>query len=381
MEEPHAVVGVPAFQITQETLVMQGCDISEWHARDTPDGWQFFIEEFKALLQPNTKIVAVNFPHCPTGFIPSREDWLELINICKARDIFLFSDEMYNYMPLDGGQHLESACSLMDNAISLFGMSKTFGLSGLRLGWLCSRNTDIISMFKCYGDYLSLGCSASAQILALVALRRMDYTIGRNLQLGLKNLDILSDFISRHTDVMTWHRPTSGTTAYVRVEGWLMNGYGNGTAQGICDRLINEHQLLILPSFVYGVNDLYIRFGFIRFDFQENLQLFENILNAARPLCLSMSLKSLSDVTPRIIDVTNEYDDVPTTADHNMAEECASDNSSQISDDSEDITSDDVTSDDITCSSGVSSGGEDLYMDTHHSDDVIGGQRKEELLI
>ena len=83
----------------------------------------------------------INFPHNPTGFLPSEEEFLELIDICRKKNIFLFSDEMYRLTNNDGSSAYPSAAQVYDNAISLFGVSKTFGLPGLRIGWMASQNT------------------------------------------------------------------------------------------------------------------------------------------------------------------------------------------------------------------------------------------------
>ena len=59
------------------------------------EGWDFDIKEMQRLVKANTKLLVVNFPHNPTGFLPESADWQELIEFCRDENIFIFSDEIY----------------------------------------------------------------------------------------------------------------------------------------------------------------------------------------------------------------------------------------------------------------------------------------------
>ena len=116
-----------------------GCEVRHWKSY-LDKGWQFNMADLKSKVTEDTKLLVVNFPHNPTGFVPTIEMWNEIISFCKEKDIFLFSDEMYRFSNNDGEQTLPSACFLYTNSISLSGLSKTFALPGLTLGWLCTQN-------------------------------------------------------------------------------------------------------------------------------------------------------------------------------------------------------------------------------------------------
>ena len=119
-ERPHVIATFPAYQSLYENLRTDGCDVSRWCPKLLDSGWCFNLEDFRSQLRSDTRILVVNFPHNPTGYIPSHETWLEIVNICKERDILLFSDEMYRLTNNDGTPPYPSACSLYDNAITLF---------------------------------------------------------------------------------------------------------------------------------------------------------------------------------------------------------------------------------------------------------------------
>src|SRR5215216_2684648 len=79
------------------------------------------------------QLIVINFPHNPTGFLPSAAAYEQIVTLAGERNIILFADEMYRFLEYDPGHRLPSASDLYENAISLFGMSKTFGLAGLRI--------------------------------------------------------------------------------------------------------------------------------------------------------------------------------------------------------------------------------------------------------
>ncbi len=95
-------------------------------------------------LQDNTALLVINFPHNPTGYLPPDEDFHRLIQLCRERNIFVFSDEMYRFTNSDGTEPFPSVAQLYEKSLSLFGVSKTFGLPGLRIGWMASQDAGTV---------------------------------------------------------------------------------------------------------------------------------------------------------------------------------------------------------------------------------------------
>ena len=88
----------PAYQSLYENLKTAGCRMEYWTAKlDEASGWVFDLEDLRAKLTPETRLLVVNFPHNPTGYTPPKQQWLQLIELCRERNIYLFSDEMYRY--------------------------------------------------------------------------------------------------------------------------------------------------------------------------------------------------------------------------------------------------------------------------------------------
>ena len=101
----------------------------------------------------------------------SAGDFESLVRLVEERDIYLFSDEMYRFLETDANDRLPAACEVCEKAITLFGVSKTFGLPGLRIGWIATRAPELIEQICVLKDYTTICASGPSEILAVIALR------------------------------------------------------------------------------------------------------------------------------------------------------------------------------------------------------------------
>jgi aspartate/methionine/tyrosine aminotransferase len=115
----HVVCSFPAYQSLYEVAQSIGCEVSKWEPEENK-GWRFDVQQFKKKLQDNTRLVVVNFPHNPTGYVPPGEDYETLMNLLRRRNIYLLSDEMYRFLEVDYGATLLAGCELYDQAFSLW---------------------------------------------------------------------------------------------------------------------------------------------------------------------------------------------------------------------------------------------------------------------
>merc|ERR1719350_1887983 len=102
-----------------------------------------------------------------------------MISLCEKNDMYLFCDEMYRFLWLEDS--IPSACEVYDRAVSLCGMSKTFSMPGIRIGWLVLRDEEILQKVKVMKDYYSICSSAPSEILACIVLREKEQIFERNL--------------------------------------------------------------------------------------------------------------------------------------------------------------------------------------------------------
>lgn len=266
----HVITTFPGYQSLYEIANYLGCDVSKWEPKND-NGWSFDISELKNLIQENTKLIVINFPHNPTGAILKEEELKEIIKVAKDKNIILFSDEMYRFLEYEPQNRLMSVSDLYDNAISLFGMSKSFALAGLRVGWLTTKNSDFLNKFAVYKDYTTICGSAPSEILAMMALRIKDKILKRNLEIIKGNLEILNNFFHKHKNIFDWYKPKAGPIAFVNLKVDV-------DIAKFCFDLVEKKGVMLLPSQVYDFKGNYFRIGFARENIPKALKKLEEYL-------------------------------------------------------------------------------------------------------
>ncbi len=240
----HAIVSVPNYQ-SMETLAIEYAGSVTGITLHAANGWQPDLDEIRAALRPNTRVIALNFPNNPTGAIPRRDIFDGIVDLCRERDIYLFSDEVYRGLERDPALRLPQAADLYDKALSLNVMSKAYGLPGLRIGWIASRDHALLSRMERIKHYLSICNSGPSEVLATIALKARESILARNVALCRDNLSMLTAFFAEHAQHYDWTAPDGGCVGFARYLG----------ADGIeahCGRLVEEASVLLLPSSVFA---------------------------------------------------------------------------------------------------------------------------------
>jgi len=191
----HVIVHAPYYQSLGEVARSIGAEVAEWRS-DPEHSWVLDIEVFKSILTSRTKVVVVNFPHNPTGFLPSFVFVRELSELSEKHGFIIFSDEVYRGLELDPSDRVPALADMSNRAVSLGVMSKTFGLAGLRIGWIATRNNHLYSELAAFKDYTTICSSAPSEFLATLALKKADVIVERNLQIIGKNLGHLDAFLN-----------------------------------------------------------------------------------------------------------------------------------------------------------------------------------------
>jgi len=135
-ESDHAICLSPAYDALYNVACNTQADVDRWFLTEKNGQWNLDFESLRKLVKPNTKLLILNFPHNPTGFIPTLEDLQKIVSFAREHDLWIFADEIYFGMVINENDHLPRMADVYDKCISLSGMSKAQGLPGLRLGWL-----------------------------------------------------------------------------------------------------------------------------------------------------------------------------------------------------------------------------------------------------
>lgn len=265
----HAIVTFPAYQSLHEVLKYVGCSVTRWE-HDRENGWELDLGKLENSITNKTKLLVVNFPHNPTGYLPSAKKFREILNIAEKHDLFLFSDEMY-WLLDSGAEKLPPACDLYEKAVSLFGLSKTFAMPGLRMGWLATKDRELFKRFVSFKDYTTICGSAPAEILAIMALRAKNEIINRNLEIIRRNTGLADGFFSEHGNLFSWVKPKAGSVAFPKLKS-------KTNIDDFCEDVVREKNLMILPGSVFDFPGNHFRVGLGRRNFRECLEMLESYL-------------------------------------------------------------------------------------------------------
>lgn len=241
--DSHAIVVTPNYQ-SHETLPVAICEATGVPL-DPEDNWSLDIDRVAAAIRPNTRLVTINFPHNPTGAILPLDRYHALIDLCRTHGIYILHDEIFNGLGPTGTQHLPFVADIYERGLSLNVMSKSYGLPGLRIGWIACQDKEVLSKMERLKHYLSICNSGPSERLAMIALKNKDRILARNCAIVDENLCKWDAFFARHPDRFDWTRPDGSCMAFPRYKG----------AEGVeayCQRLIEESGVLFLPSTIYS---------------------------------------------------------------------------------------------------------------------------------
>lgn len=241
--DDHVVTVLPNYQ-SAENVPRSICPVTGVPLRPE-DGWDLDTEAVVAALRPNTRLVAVNFPNNPTGSVASREQWRTLIHLLRARGIYLFSDEIYRGVERDQARTLPQAADLYERGISLGGLSKTYGLPGLRIGWIACRDPEVLDRAERVKHYGSICAAAPSEVLARIAIKARDTLLAGTRDLIARNRPLFAEFFARHQDRFSWSPPDGGCVCYPRY-------LGSDGVEAFCRAAVTDGGVLLLPASVYA---------------------------------------------------------------------------------------------------------------------------------
>jgi aspartate/methionine/tyrosine aminotransferase len=206
----------------------------------------------------------LNFPNNPTGFLPTRQEFDDILSLARQHNLTVFSDEMYRLLESDPGLRLPSVADAYENGIALSGLSKSLALPGLRIGWLVTQQSDLIPRWLAFKDYTTICSSAPSEILGMIALQNTQQLVQRNLDIIRENTAIAADFFEKHSDKFACYLPKAGSIAFPE---WR----GPGTVEQLAQGLLDQQGVMIVPGHLFDVPSKHFRIGLGRRNFGEAL--------------------------------------------------------------------------------------------------------------
>ncbi len=222
--------------------------------KESKDEWSLDLRELRRVVNRRTKLIAMCNPNNPTGAVLRAETVRGICDIAKKAGAWVLSDDVYHGAELDG-QETPTFWGNYEKVIVTNGLSKAYGLPGLRVGWAVAPR-DLLDKLWSYHDYTTIGPSALSDYMAQKALQPEKRTkiLQRTRDILRSNLQVLSNWIGKHHAHVSFVPPKAGAIAYLKYSFNL-----NSTR--FAERLLREKSTLIVPGDHFGM-DHYLRIGY-----------------------------------------------------------------------------------------------------------------------
>ncbi|KAF2643329.1 PLP-dependent transferase [Massarina eburnea CBS 473.64] len=246
----HVICHYPTYQSLYDVPKQLGAEVSLWKASPEND-WLPSIDELRTLIKPNTKLIVINNPNNPTGAVLKKSFLQQIIDIASEHDITIMCDEVYRPLfhsitPLDP-EFPPSILSMgYKKTIATGSMSKAYAMAGIRVGWIASRDPEIIEAIANARHYTTISVSQLDEQVAAFALdpNTIHKLLARNIQLAKMNLEIMDKFVLENDDEVSWVKPLAGTTTFLKFQ---RNGKPVDSAD-FCKKLLEKTGVLLVPG-------------------------------------------------------------------------------------------------------------------------------------
>ncbi|MCE2473453.1 MAG: aminotransferase class I/II-fold pyridoxal phosphate-dependent enzyme [Anaerolineae bacterium] len=268
----HVVAIAPSFQSLWEIARAKGCELSFWHQRQSGSGWHFDLDELAGLIRPDTKMLIVNFPHNPSGCLPGRAEFERVVELARQHNLILFSDEIYRFSEQGAELRLPSACELYERSVTLGGLSKCFGLPGLRVGWLITPDAALSHELQELKSYVTICASAPSEILALIGLENWRALTARTVEIVQQNIEHCRAFFARYDGLFQVSYPQAGTVTLVELKS-------DRSVDDFAAAAVAEQGVTVLPASVMLFEGNFFRLGLGRRSLPHALEPLEHVIS------------------------------------------------------------------------------------------------------
>jgi aspartate/methionine/tyrosine aminotransferase len=217
--------------------------------------WALDVDELDRAVTSRTKLILVTNPNNPTGAVLTAAEMTAVIDAARRAGAWLLSDEIYRGAEVNSEQVTPTFWGRYEKTIVTAGLSKAFGMPGLRVGWILAPEALISELWRRH-DYLTIMVGTVSAELATVALEpvRRGRLLARTRQILRSNLPILEDWIRGHGDLFDYVSPLAGGVAFAACDLPV------STAE-FAETLRTAHSVLVVPGEQFGAG-CGLRFGY-----------------------------------------------------------------------------------------------------------------------
>jgi len=225
--------------------------------------YRWNVDEVREKISDQTKAILINTPHNPSGGMLNKNDLLELLKIVEEYNLYLITDEAYEDVVFEG-EHISIASlasdfsqSVQDNIISCFTFSKSYAMTGWRLGYLATTNELLINNMKKIILYTINGVSTPTQFAGLAALQGPQDFVKKMCDTYQRRRDLFFEGVNKTKILYCDSKPHGSFYLYPRItDAW------DGTPEELSDYLIEKCGIGSIPGKIFFDSDRALRFSF-----------------------------------------------------------------------------------------------------------------------
>jgi len=247
----HVISVRPTYQQHYSIPESYGADVDILPLRPE-NGFLPDLAELRALLRPNTKLIVLNNPNNPTGALMEAKALDDFVAIARSVGAYVLCDEVYRGTNQVGDGFAPALADVYEKGISVAGMSKTFSLAGLRLGWIAGPR-DVLAAVAIHRDYNTISVGMLDDYFAAMALECKDQIIARSQKITRGNLAILDAWVADEPAI-SYVKPAAGTTALLRYDFDM-------PSRDFCVALLKQTGVMFTPGSVMHMEG-WLRIGY-----------------------------------------------------------------------------------------------------------------------
>jgi aspartate/methionine/tyrosine aminotransferase len=250
----HALVCAPNYATNLETPRAVGADVEAIELR-FEDGWRLDVERVASRLRPETRLVSITYPHNPTGSMITRDELAALVTLVESHpEARLLVDETYRELAY--GDPLPMATTLSPRVLAVSSLSKTYGLPGLRVGWLTCSDDRLMETFLAAKEQIFICGPVLEEELAARLLERRSQALSLVRSKTQQHLAVVRDWIDGH-ELFEWVEPSAGVVCFPRIRPEI-----DIDVDRFYRALLDEHGTYVGRGRWFDQDERYFRLGF-----------------------------------------------------------------------------------------------------------------------
>ena len=256
-------------------------------------GWRYDLAELESKITPKTRAIYLNSPHNPTGGVLTRDDVERIAALVQDRGLWLISDEAYEDVVFDGAAHVSPASlpGMYERTIPIYTFSKTYAMTGLRLGYVAARDAKLRERMKKALFYTASNIASVVQFGGVGALEGSQDSIGAFLTELQARRDLFYEGIRKHASgVLSGKPPRGAFYAFLKIDpDWQpQGGTPESRSWAMAEYLISQGRIGCVPGVDFGATGE----GYVRFCFARDRRELTGALESLRSLLAGAPVRS-----------------------------------------------------------------------------------------